>query len=329
MSHTEPKISIIILNWNGKKDTLECLSSVEKVDYSNFEILLVDNGSADDSVNAIRERYPHLRIIETKENLGFAEGNNVGIREALAKGAEYLFLLNNDTIVDPNILNAFMAEMQKHKSTGVLGAKTYLFDEPTKLDHFGGMWNAKKGVFDLVGLRQSDEGNKWNANEPIDYACGCALFVRKEVFKKIGLLEPQFFLIWEEADFCFRAKKSGFGIRTCTEAKVWHKVSASFVGGKTHSTYFWWRNRLLWIERNCSPKEIFSLYMRVLIPDILHLYKLKILKSAQLQVLRLIRYKEDHKKRKERLLRYKAALGGVKDYAFRRFGNGPSWIYKK
>ncbi len=326
---TQPKVFIIILNWNGKKDTLECLTSLKKVEYTNYEIMVVDNGSSDDSVLEIQKQFPHIRLIETKENLGFAEGNNVGIREALSLGAEYFFLLNNDTVVDPQILTAFVLKMEKNPAVGILGAKAYLYDEPNKLDHFGGMWNPKKGIFDLVALRQIDELDKWETPLEIDYACGCALFIRKEVFKTIGLLEPLFFLIWEEADFCFRARKRGFLVKTCPSAKLWHKVSASFVGGKPHSTYFWWRNRLLWIERNCSFKSTLSLYLRVLLPDILNLYKLKCIKTFQLFILRIIKPKEDLKKRKERVLRYKAALHGVKDYAFRKFGNGPSWIYKK
>ncbi len=320
------KVDVIILNWNGKKDTLECLESLKKIHYSNFQILLVDNGSTDDSVAVIKKEHPEITIIETGENLGFAAGNNEGIRKSTA---DYIFLLNNDTIVDPHILNALVKTIQSDPKIGILGAKPYLYDEPTKLDHFGGMWNQKKGVFDLVGLRQIDNEGAWDSSQTIDYACGCALFVKKEVFEKIGFLEPQFFLIWEEADFCFRAREAGFSTMTCPEAKLWHKVSASFVGGKTHSTYFWWRNRFLWIERNRTLPQILSLYVRILIPDILNLYKLKFLKTLQLQCLRLIRPRDDHKKRKERILRYSAALQGIKDYTLRRFGNGPAWIYKK
>jgi GT2 family glycosyltransferase len=322
----EPHIAIIILNWNGKKDTLACLDSIAKIDYKNFETLVVDNGSTDDSLSAISSNFPHLPLIATGQNLGFAEGNNVGIRWALARGVDYFFLLNNDTTVDPGILKAFLEKERSSPECGILGAKICLFEKPTHFDHLGGTWNARTASFDLACLRQKDEG----APPPlVDYVCGCALFVKREVFEKIGLLEPRFFLIWEEADFCFRARKAGYQIATAPEARLLHKVSASFVGGKPHSTYFWWRNRLFWIERNCTPREKLRLYLRVLLPEIAHLYKLKHLKSAQLFFQRHFGTHTDLSEKEGKVLKYKAALGGVKDYLLRRFGNGPSWIYGK
>ncbi|HSW86410.1 MAG TPA: glycosyltransferase family 2 protein [Rhabdochlamydiaceae bacterium] len=324
-----PKIYIIILNWNGMKDTLECLASVHTIRYPNFKTLVVDNGSSDDSVDAIHREFPQVEVLSTGSNLGFAEGNNRGIQKALAEGADYLFLLNNDTVVDPNILHAFVDSFKSKPALGILGGKNYLYEEKNKFDHFGGQWNSKKGTFDLIGNRVVDDGVNWEEMKEMDYACGCALFIKKEVFETIGLLEPRFFLIWEESDFCFRARREGFLTMSCPQAKLWHKVSVSFVGGKPHSTYFWWRNRLLWIERNCSLAEKISLTVRVLVPDILHIYKLRMLKSLQLQILLLVRPHENHKKRRERILKYRAALNGVHDYLFRRFGNGPSWIYHR
>jgi len=278
-------------------------------------------------VEAIQSEFPQVEMICTGVNLGFAEGNNVGIRKALTDGADYLFLLNNDTIVDADILNAFVDSFTDRPNLGILGGKTYLYAEQNKFDHFGGLWNSKKAAFDLIGNRIVDDGMSWEDMREMDYACGCALFIKKEVFEAIGLLESKFFLIWEESDFCFRARRKGFLTMSCPRAKLWHKVSVSFVGGKPHSTYFWWRNRLLWIERNCCLSEKISLFLRILIPDILHIYKLKLLKSLQLQVLMLIRPHENHKKRRERILKYRAALNGVRDYVLRRFGNGPPWIY--
>jgi GT2 family glycosyltransferase len=323
------KTFIIILNWNGKHDTIECLHSLATVKGSHIETVVVDNGSTDGSAATIRELFPHVTVLETGSNLGYAEGNNVGIRYALKHGGCDVLLLNNDTVVDPDILESFRKAMQDHPAAGILGGKILLYSERDTFDHFGGKWNKKKGQFDLVGFRQIDDGQSWEEIQPIDYACGCVLFIRREVFEKVGLLEPDFFLIWEEADFCFRTRKAGYGVMICPQAKLWHKVSASFVGGKPHSTYFWWRNRLLWIERNCSLWERCSLFLRVVIPDVLHLYKLKILKTIQLKLLTFFRPQDDHKKRKERILKYTAALQGVRDYLRRKFGNGPEWIYTK
>jgi GT2 family glycosyltransferase len=310
-------ISIVLLNWNGKTDTLHCLDSLTQVTSPPFETILVDNGSSDDSVAAIRERFPRICIIETGNNLGFAAGNNVGIREALHRGADFILLLNNDTLVDPNLLNAFLMTAQDNPHAGILGAKNYLLHAPDQLDHFGGLWNRKKGQFDLIGYRLFDDGKSWEEPLELDYVCGCSLFSRREVFETIGLLEEKFFLIWEESDFCVRARRAGFAVMTAPQAKIWHKVSASFKS-KPQATYFWWRNRLLWIERNCALREKSSLLFRVLIPEIFKLWKRNILKTTQLH---LFPSKTKEPERLRQLHHYRAALRGVKDYCLRRFGN--------
>jgi GT2 family glycosyltransferase len=307
------KIFIVLLNWNGKNDTLDCLKSLEQVE-TEHQIIVVDNGSSDDSVTSIQEAYPTITLIETGENLGYAEGNNVGIRYALEKDADYIFILNNDTKVESDILTAFL----KNPDAPIQGAKTHLMSDPSLLDHLGGNWNPHKGEFDLVGAREKAE--KWTASLTLDYVCGVALFVKAEVFKKIGLFEKRFFLFWEESDWCLRAKRAGYPASFCPQAKLYHKVSASFTGGKPHTTYFWWRNRLLWIERNCSPQEKRSLFFRILLPDIMHLVKLYVLKSL---------FSKKTPERIKKIRCYRAALVGVKDYLTRRFGNGPSWIFQK
>ncbi len=325
---SKPKVAIIILNWNGKQDTLTCLDSVAAIDYPNSTTIVIDNGSTDGSAETIRSRFPEIALIKNAENLGFAEGNNVGIRFALKNDAEIILLLNNDTVVDPDLLNAFTECFKEHREAGILGAKICLFDQRDTLDHWGGMWNPKTGQFDLVGLRHQEKVEGLSGPQPIDYVCGAALIARRAVWEKVGLLEPKFFLIWEESDFCLRAKKAGFATLTCPQARIYHKVSASFIS-KPHSTYFWWRNRLLWIERNCSKKELAKLYWNALLPDIAHLLKIRLLKTAQLAIRKKLRPNQDYQKQEEKLLKNKAAVQGIIDYARRRFGNAPSWLFKK
>ncbi|MBI2742730.1 MAG: glycosyltransferase family 2 protein [Chlamydiales bacterium] len=329
MPHADssPFISIVILNWNGKRDTLACLESVAKIDYPRFETILVDNGSTDDSVKAVREKFPGVTLLETGANLGFAGGNNVGIAHALKTGADAILLLNNDTEVDPGLLKAFAAQLKNQPEAGILGATIYLFDERERLDHLGGNWNKKRAAFDFIGHRERVTNQVKTL--ALDYVCGAALLARREVFEKVGELEPLFFLIWEEADFCMRAKRAGFLSMTCPDAQIWHKVSASFVGGKRHTTYFWWRNRLLWIERNCSRMEILSLYLRVLLPEISHLLKLRLLKGLQLHCLGFLQSPEKKAEKRQKLTQYRAALRGISDYLLRRFGSAPPWIFQK
>ena len=324
-----PKIAIILLNYNGKEDTLACLESLERLTYRNFETIVIDNGSSDGSALAIQERFPKLLLIETGANLGYAEGNNVGMRKALERGADLLFLLNNDTIVASDILECFVETYQAYPNAGILGAKIFLFEQCNTLDHLGGLWNPKTGTFDMIGLREKEDGVRWQSPEEIDYVCGAGLILKRSVIEGIGYLEPRFFLIWEESDFCFRAKTAGFQTLTCPKAHLWHKVSASFTGGKPHSTYFWWRNRLLWIQRNCSWKQRFGLYLRVLIPDILHMLKIRMIKSTQLFVIKKLKIKTNLKEKEEKLMKNRAALCGVRDYFLGRFGKGPAWITKR
>jgi hypothetical protein len=316
------KIGIILLNWNGKKDTLECLESLSKLTYPKFFIVVVDNHSSDDSPSAIAKAFPDVLLIQNGDNLGFAGGNNIGITVALEKGADFVFLLNNDTIVDPHILEALLKATEDHSDGGIFGAKILQYHHPDLLDHLGGNWNPKKGDFSYIG------GNKPSTfvyDKSLDYVCGCALFCRKEVIEQIGVLDPRFFLLWEESDFCFRAKKANWKSYTVDNALVWHKGSASFSGGRPQMYYFWWRNRLLWIEKNLSPKERRGLYFKVLYSEMFQLYRRYIKKSLLQKLLPLHQTKEKEKE----LLKYKAGIRGIRDYRQKRFGPLPSDLWKE
>lgn len=305
------KIAIIILNWNGKKDTLRCLESVSKIQ-TPHHVIVVDNGSRDGSQKAIRETFPNVALIETGKNLGYAEGNNVGIRAALDQGADSLLILNNDTVAEKTLLEGFLT-----RALPIQGAHARLMETPYLLDHLGGMWNTEKAEFDLVGFDKKVE--KFTAPTLLDYACGVALFVKREVFETIGLFDPRFFLFWEESDWCFRAKKKGYLIHSCPEAVLYHKRSASFKGGRPHIAYFWWRNRLLFIEKNFSGAEKLKLKRRVF-REFRHHLKLYCLKTS------LSPFRRKTPKRTQELASYRSVVAGVRDYYFRRFGNCPKWL---
>lgn len=140
----QPQVFIIILNWNGKTDTLACLNSLQKITYSNQEVVVIDNGSSDDSVAQIKTLYPEVIILETGENLGYAEGNNVGIRYALEHHAEFILLLNNDTIVAPDVLDQLANAALQNPEAGVFGATLFYMDKPDTVWFAGAQWNAKK-----------------------------------------------------------------------------------------------------------------------------------------------------------------------------------------
>ncbi len=319
-------IGVVILNWNGKEDTLNCLASFQESTYKNFELIVVDNGSTDDSVSCVKEKFPDVTLLETSKNLGYAGGNNVGISYALKKNHAFVLLLNNDTVVSKDMLKSFMESAEKNPGVGIFGGVPLLFSNPEKLDHLGGNWNRKKAQFELIGR---GEKSSFSWKEPLDYVCGCCMLIRKEVFHKIGVLEPDYFLFWEEADFCMRAKRAGFDTAVCHEATLLHKVSASFIGGSIHKTYFWWRNRFLWIKRNCPVKERLSISLRVLLPELFHIYKLRLIKSAELRLLKIMRSKKDLEQKQLKIRQYQAALQGFRDYLNNHFGNGPAWIFER
>jgi GT2 family glycosyltransferase len=325
--NTFPKITIIILNWNGKEDTLECLESVRNIDYPNYDIIVVDNGSTDGSLAEIRKQDSEVNILETGKNLGFAEGNNVGLRFALAKGAEFVFLLNNDTIVDPSILRAFLEAVHLYPDTGIFGAKIYFYSDPDKIWYAGAKWIHEDYSFIHCGYGKKDADNFEEIIET-DYATGCALFAKVKVFDKVGFLDSKFFLTYEESDFCFRARRTGYKCLFVPKAKVWHKISASFGGQKSPLfSYFMARNRLLWAKRNLSFKQRFDMYKKTykdLLPR-LNLHGSEAHSLPKKLYWALLQYRREFLERYNDPF-YKARLWGVRDYFLGRFGDCPKTV---
>lgn len=248
-------VSIIVLNWNGKTDTLECLTSIQNISYSNFNIIVADNGSTDDSVATIRSNFPNVLIFENGANLGFAEGNNRAIFFALEHGSEAILLLNNDTIVDPDILSAFVKAYEDLPNAGILGATSYYYDQPDIICAAGAYWDAS--IREQRFICQGFHTLQLPSKDPyeVDFVVGCALFVGKEVINTVGLMDPRFFLNYEENDWCQRARKKSFINYSVPGAKIWHKVGASFGGQSPLWIYFMTRNELIWSKRYLSRQD--------------------------------------------------------------------------
>lgn len=294
------KIAVIVLNWNNGPDTLECLESLEKLDYPNYEVLLVDNGSTDGSLDQIRSRYPDLLIVENGENLGYAEGNNRGMAEALKRGADLLLLLNNDTVVAPNLLSELVKAAQNHPEAAVFGPKIFFYDDPATIWYAGGGVDAKTGRCHHIGWGAA-EGHK--EEQETDYVCGCALAVRREAVEKVGMLSPEYFLIWEEIDWCWRIRKAGYKCLFVPKARVWHKVSASFPEGNRGPTwqYYYYRNKLLFHRRHTPFLQRHR-------------------KSDLLEFLRLVQHSLSPKTPPDLRQKSTAALCGIRDYFLGNFG---------
>ncbi len=318
-------ILTILLNYNGKRDTLACLDSLKKAGKRDRDVVVVDNGSSDGSVEAISSAFPLLALLETGQNIGYSAGNNRGIEWGMQRDFKTFLLLNNDTVVAPDLFEAFQQALHEHPATGIFGAKIYLQSDPSRLDHFGGNWNSQKGEMDFVGRGVVDGGKEFEAPFAIDYACGAALLVRREVFEKIGLLDPRYFLYWEDTDFCFSARRAGFGVQIAPKAKVWHKVSASTgKQGKPFACYFCCRNHLLWLEKQLPWGQKVVAYCKVVrdLGQTVPKFCYRTLRA------RLFPQMKNREGRLRQLLMQKAHIWGVRDYFLRRFGAGSSALFK-
>lgn len=326
----QPKVAVILLNWNGKEDTLECLASVKQLDYSNYEIVLVDNGSIDGSVDAFTKYYPDVILLQTGENLGYAGGNNVGISYALDNKAEYVLLLNNDTVIDVQLINAFIEASKAIGIPAILGGKIYYYAQPDTLWYAGARWIPSKLDFEHIGLGQKD-APIYDLISKTDYVTGCLMFVPTEIFRQVGLLDEDFFLIYEETDWCYRAKKYGYDCYYIPTAKIWHKISVSFGGSQSPIfEYFMARNRLLWASKHLGFLSRVKVYGQYLNRIWTRIFPNFILADASVPIVK--RYVWSIVSWLKTVKFYfllssnRALIRGVVDYFFRRLGNCPESI---
>ncbi len=222
MPSRKPRVSIIILNWNSYEVTLDCLLSLQKSDYSNFEIVLVDNGSVDGSPEKLLENAPEIRMMRNAANLGFAGGCNMGMRDALRRGTDYVLLLNNDTIVAPDFLTRLVNVTESDEKIGAASPKVLFFDHPDRLNYAGGEHRPWRLFPKVFGLRQLDDGKYDNICE-VSFLTGCAFLIKAEVIRKIGVLEEIYFHFYEDIEWSLRVLKAGYKTFYVPAAKIWHK----------------------------------------------------------------------------------------------------------
>jgi len=252
MTHEDPRVIIIILNWNNAAVTLDCLHSLEGVCYPNKEILLIDNGSDDDSLKLLEDYQRRsaikdiLTVIPLKENFGFAGGNNKAMEMAVAMNAEYVLLLNNDTIVAPDFLSKLIDSAVRDRHLGVVGAKIHYYPEKQKIWFTRGKIDYLKGAFyheteDAPGLLETD------------FVTGCLMLIPLAVLKKVGFFDERFFLNAEDVDLSKRIESAGYKLRVRGDAIIYHKYSTS-IGGKysRRNQYYFHRNRMLFFSKHLN-----------------------------------------------------------------------------
>lgn len=255
-----PKISIIILNWNRWQDTIECVESVLRIPYPNYEIVIVDNGSTDESVPILSNKFPNLKLIKLKQNIFYAGGNNVGIRYALDSGARYIMLLNNDTVVHPDFLNPLVEAMEDDSLLCAVGGTIYYYDEEKKIQNIGGSFDYISGKVHWYGEGCVDVG-QFSEKREVNFICGAAIMLRSDALKEIGGLDESFVLYAEELDWCLRARKKGYKLMYIPNSKVFHKGAVSSKLIKPFMTYLLTRN-IIWLVRrhgNSWEKMLFHL----------------------------------------------------------------------
>ena len=219
------QVTCIVLNWNGWKHTLECLAALKACTYPNLTVVVVDNGSTDDSVSRISAAFPGVTLLKTDKNLGFAGGNNVGIRHALAHGADYVWLLNNDTIPAPEAVFGLVAKALTDSKIGAVSSICYCADSPDTVQAWAG--SRVNLLFGYVRLNSEPRADDW-----FDALNGASLLIPCTAINAVGLLDEEFFLYWEDTEFCLRLKKEGWRLAAAPDSRVLHKVNASTRGNK-------------------------------------------------------------------------------------------------
>ncbi len=301
----DPQVSIIILNWNGWQDTVECLESLYQINYQNYNIILVDNASSDESLQKIREYcngkikiksdffeynfknksikifecfkeeseifekiqrdysnlppYQRLILIKNDENYGFAEGNNVGIRYALKSfNSEYILLLNNDTVVDRDFLKYLVNMAESDETIGFVGPKTFFYQKKNILQVAGGAKvDLRHCEVEEIGYNKVDDGTYDKYVEP-DYIGGACILIKKEVVDKVGILDSNYFMYWEDADWCFSGREHGYKCVYAFKSKIWHKYGTSSTNYL--KIYYLNRNRIYFMKKH-STKSQYTLFL--------------------------------------------------------------------
>lgn len=245
----ESKIAIILVNYNGLKDTIDCIQSIEKSN-AQSQIVVVDNASKENEAEIISKKFPEVKTIRSETNGGFSAGNNIGIQWALDQGYDYIALLNNDTVIAPDMLE-LLCDSTSDRS--VSAPKMLYFSRPDVIWYGGGRINRKTGNAEHIYMNQKDPGD--TKVRKCDFATGCCIMIPASVFQKVGMLDEKFFMYCEDTEFCLRFMEHGISINYVPSAKLWHKVSQSTGGDESaFSIYYMTRNRILCLR---DHKKVF------------------------------------------------------------------------
>ncbi len=245
-----PLVSIVILNWDGKEDTLELLNSLRKTTYKNYEVIIVDQGSRDGSVNAIRNEFGDVKIIQNKKNVGFAAGNNIGIKNGRG---DYFFLMNNDMVVHKDWLSELVKVAESNNEFGIVGSMILFYDKPDTIDRLGSIESNRITGSVIPYARNIKDRGQFTESLETHFLNG---LIRRSVIKKIGLYDGKMFAGgFEEVDFCCRARKAGYKTIVVPTSKLWHKGSRTIKRGSYFLIFNSYKNKLRYILKNYGMLE--------------------------------------------------------------------------
>lgn len=217
----EPLVACVIVNWNGWRDTIACLDALRPIDYERLLVIVVDNGSSDDSVVRIRTAHPAIHLFESGRNLGFSGGNNLGIQQAMRHEVEYVWLLNNDTQPACGSLRQLVQAAEADVRLGAVGSVLHYASDPQKVQAWGG------GRINLWNGYSSHATAPLKAGASLDFLTAASMLVRRRALEEVGLMDDRFFLYWEDTELCFRLRQNGWRLGVAPGAVVLHKVNAS------------------------------------------------------------------------------------------------------
>jgi hypothetical protein len=223
------KVSAIVVNWNAREDTRECLASLARSSHRELETILIDNASSDGSVDYLKGLFPATIFVSNTSNEGFARASNAGMKLALERGADYVFLFNNDAVADERAVERLVAAMEQSGDVGLAGPKIFYFSRKDTIWSAGGEVDFWKGMTRHRGIRKQDSP-AFSERTDVDYLTGCALMARRELVEKVGMLDTSYRMYGEDADWCLRARRAGYRVAYVPEALAWHKVSLSSGG---------------------------------------------------------------------------------------------------
>lgn len=249
-------VYIIIVNWNGWKDTIECIKSLNKLKYKRNKIVIVDNDSKDIPIEHLKTSN-NIHLIQLDKNHGYSYANNIGIKYALKNNAEYILLLNNDTIVSSNLLDEFIKIFKKYPKVGALAAKIYYYHDKKKIWFAGGQIRKETEFPIHLGFNEIDNG-QFNKIVDTPFINGGAFFIKTAVIKKIGFLDDKYFYMYEDADWTSRIISAGYRCLFVPTAKIWHKVHRSTKGRSAEWWYYDQRSYLLWLKSHFPEVRLYK-----------------------------------------------------------------------